>query len=107
MVFGFMVTRALLVLVGVFGRLPAPVSKLFAAILNTAARPFHTINYWGSLHVATDDGVDRSSDTVTKVRRPTPRRQQRRARRISTVSTTMQATASTPLYSTKAKSTGI
>lgn len=48
MVFGFMVVRALLVLVRVFGRLPPPASKLFAALLNAATRPFHTVNFWGS-----------------------------------------------------------
>jgi hypothetical protein len=43
-----MVTRALIVLVRIFGRLPPPASILFAAILNRAARPFHAVNYWGS-----------------------------------------------------------
>ena len=34
MVFGYMIVRALLILVRIFGRLPAPVSRGFAAVLN-------------------------------------------------------------------------
>ena len=48
MVFGYMVVRALLVLVRIFGRLPPPVSRGFAAVLNFATTPFHVVNYWGS-----------------------------------------------------------
>jgi hypothetical protein len=35
--------------VRIFGRLPAPVSKAFAALLNVASRPFDVVNYWGSV----------------------------------------------------------
>lgn len=48
MVFGYMIVQALLVLVRIFGRLPTPVSKGFAAGLNVMTVPFHVVNYWGS-----------------------------------------------------------
>ena len=47
MVFGYMIVRALLILVRIFGRLPAPVSRGFAAVLNFVTAPFHVLNYWG------------------------------------------------------------
>ena len=49
MVFGYLVVRALLPLVHLVSRLPAPVGRGWAALLNSAARPFHVINYWGSV----------------------------------------------------------
>lgn len=49
MLFGYVITRrALLVLVRVFSRLPSPVGKAFAQLLDAAVRPFNTINYLGS-----------------------------------------------------------
>lgn len=48
MVFGFLVVRTLLPLVRVMGRLPAPVGRGFAALLDSTRRPFHVVNYWGS-----------------------------------------------------------
>jgi hypothetical protein len=48
MVFGFLIVRALLPLVRIMGRLPAPVGRGFAAVLDSTRRPFHVINYWGS-----------------------------------------------------------
>jgi hypothetical protein len=48
LVFGYQIVRALLVLIRVFGRLPDPVSRGFAAALNAATPPFHVINYLGS-----------------------------------------------------------
>jgi hypothetical protein len=48
MVFGFMVVRVLLRLVRLLGRLPPPVGRGFAALLDSARRPFHVVNYWGS-----------------------------------------------------------
>lgn len=47
-VFGYMVVRALLPLVHVVSRLPRPVGRAFAAVLNAATRPFDAVNYWGS-----------------------------------------------------------
>ncbi len=52
MVFGYMVTQRLLVLVRLLGRLPDPVSRVFAGILDAATRPFHVINYYGSCAAA-------------------------------------------------------
>jgi hypothetical protein len=49
MVFGYLVVRTLLPLVHVMGRLPPPVGRGWAALLNAATRPFHVINYWGSV----------------------------------------------------------
>lgn len=48
MVFGYMVVRALLPLVHVVSRLPRPVGRAFAAVLNAGTRPFDVVNYWGS-----------------------------------------------------------
>jgi len=48
MVFGFMVVRALLGLVRVFGRLPDRFSRVFAAVMNSTTPVFHVINYLGS-----------------------------------------------------------
>ncbi|WIY00420.1 DinB family protein [Amycolatopsis mongoliensis] len=48
LVFGYQIVRALLVLVRLFGRLPDPVSRGFAAVLDAATPPFHVINYLGS-----------------------------------------------------------
>jgi hypothetical protein len=48
MVFGYMVVRTLLPLVHIISRLPKPVGKAFAALLNAGTRPFDVINYWGS-----------------------------------------------------------
>ena len=49
MVFGYLVVRSLLPLVRVLGRLPAPVGRGFAGLLNAATGPFHVVNYWGSV----------------------------------------------------------
>ena len=48
MVFGFLIVRTLLPLVRGMGRLPAPIGRGFAAILDATRRPFHVVNYWGS-----------------------------------------------------------
>jgi hypothetical protein len=52
MVFGYLVVRALLPLVRVVSRLPSPVGRGWAALLNSASRPFHVVNYWGSVGAA-------------------------------------------------------
>ena len=46
MLLGYLLVRTLL-LVRVVSRLPAPVGRGWAALLNSATRPFHVINYWG------------------------------------------------------------
>ncbi len=48
MVFGFMIVRALLPLVRLFGSLPASWNRGFARLLNAATRPFDAVNYLGS-----------------------------------------------------------
>jgi hypothetical protein len=48
MVFGFLIVRTLIPLVRLMGRLPAPVGRGFAAVLDSTRRPFHVVNYWGS-----------------------------------------------------------
>jgi hypothetical protein len=47
MLFGYMVVRALLVLVRLFDLLPDSASKAFARLLDSARRPFDLINYLG------------------------------------------------------------
>lgn len=49
MLFGYMVVRALLRLVRGFSRLPPSYSRRFAHVLNAGTRPFHVINYLGSI----------------------------------------------------------
>jgi hypothetical protein len=52
MVFGYLVIQRLLVLVRIFSRLPDPVSRVYANILDAATNPFHIINYYGSCAAA-------------------------------------------------------
>lgn len=49
MVFGYLLVRRLLPLVRIFGRLPEPLSRTFAAALNAGTGPFHFINYVGAV----------------------------------------------------------
>lgn len=49
MLFGYLVVRVLLFLVRGFSKLPDKASKTFAALLNAGTKPFHVINYAGSL----------------------------------------------------------
>ena len=49
MAFGYLIVTRLLRLVRLFGRLPEPFSRTFAAVLNAGTRPFHHINYLGSV----------------------------------------------------------
>lgn len=48
MVFGFLVVRRLLPLVRLVSRLPTPVGRGFAALLDAGSVPFHWVNYLGS-----------------------------------------------------------
>lgn len=48
MLFGYLIIRALLILVRIFGRLPAGASRAYARLLNAATGPFDVINYVGS-----------------------------------------------------------
>jgi len=49
MLFGYLLVRNLQPLVKAFSRWPTGVSRAFASTLNAATRPFHVINYVGSL----------------------------------------------------------
>jgi len=49
MLFGYLIVVRLLVLVRIFGRLPAHFSRVFAGALEASTRPFHAINYFGSV----------------------------------------------------------
>jgi hypothetical protein len=49
MAFGYLVVRRLLPLVRVLGRLPDPVSRIFAGVLDAATGPFHHVNYLGGV----------------------------------------------------------
>jgi DinB superfamily len=48
MMFGYLIVRRLLPIVRLFDRLPEGASRSFAAVLNSATRPFHVVNYLGS-----------------------------------------------------------
>jgi hypothetical protein len=52
MVFGYMLVQRLLALVHVISRLPEPVSRSYARVLNAATSSFHPINYYGSCAAA-------------------------------------------------------
>jgi hypothetical protein len=49
MLFGYLIVVQLLVLVRFFGRLPDGFSRVFAGALDASRRPFHVINYLGSV----------------------------------------------------------
>jgi len=49
MAFGYLIVSRLLRLVALFGRLPDPFSRAFAAVLNAGTWPFHRVNYLGSV----------------------------------------------------------
>ena len=48
MLLGYLILRALSLLVRVFGRLPDRASRTYARILNKVTRPFDAVNYLGS-----------------------------------------------------------
>jgi DinB superfamily len=67
MLFGYLLVHNLLPLVKAFARLPRPISKSFAVILNAATRPFHVVNYLGSLgggRILGRSGMGRLMDVV-------------------------------------------
>ena len=69
MLFGYLLVHNLLPLVRGFARLPRPASKTFAATLNAASRPFHVINYLGSIgggRVLGPSGMARLMDAVVR-----------------------------------------
>ena len=67
MLFGYLLVHNLRPLVKALGRLPRGVSRAFAATLNAGTRPFHVINYIGSLggaRVLGHSGMERLMDVV-------------------------------------------
>lgn len=48
MLFGYLITRNLRVIVKLMSRAPASAQRRFAGVLDAATWPFHRINYWGS-----------------------------------------------------------
>ena len=67
MLLGYLLVRNLRHLVWVFSRLPDEVSRRFAALLNTGTRPFHVINYVGSLFGARALGYPRMERLMDRV----------------------------------------
>ena len=68
MLFGYLVVRRLLPLVKGLGLLPPPASKPFAAVLDASTKPFHWINYAGSVgggRVITPERMVRWLDSTT------------------------------------------
>lgn len=49
MLLGYMIVLRLMVLVQIFGRIPESFSRVFARALQASTRPFHVINYLGSV----------------------------------------------------------
>jgi hypothetical protein len=69
MLFGYLLVRNLMVLVRTFARLPSDASRRFAAALNAVTRPFHVVNFIGSLVGARILGyarMERLMDHVTR-----------------------------------------
>ena len=67
MLFGYLLVRNLRFLVWGFSHLPDVASRRFAALLNSGTRPFHVINYAGSLfgaRVLGSAGMARLMDRV-------------------------------------------
>ena len=67
MLFGYLLVRNLRILVWVFSRLPDDASRRFAALLNAGTRPFHVINYAGSLFGARTLGYARMERLMDRV----------------------------------------
>jgi hypothetical protein len=68
MLFGYLLMRPLLWIVRGFSMLPEGASRRFAQALDAATRPFHVINYVGSLggaRVLGHAGMERLMDRVT------------------------------------------
>jgi hypothetical protein len=69
MLFGYLLVHNLQPLVAILTRLPEGVSKWFATALNAGTRPFHVVNYVGSLggaRVLGYAGMERLMDVVIR-----------------------------------------
>jgi hypothetical protein len=69
MLFGYLLVRVLIGLVRFFGRLPDGASRAFAAALDAVTRPFHVVNYVGSLGGASVLGRPRMVRVMDRVTR--------------------------------------
>jgi hypothetical protein len=67
MLFGYLLVRNLRVLVWGFSRLPDGASRRFAAILDAGTRPFHVVNYVGSLFGARVLGYPRMARLMDRI----------------------------------------
>jgi hypothetical protein len=67
MLFGYLLVRNLRILVWGFSHLPEGASRRFAALLNAGTRPFHVINYVGSLFGARTLGYPRMERLMDRV----------------------------------------
>jgi hypothetical protein len=67
MLFGYLITRNLLLLLKLVTRLPHPAQRGFSALLNAGTRPFHQINYWGSRTGARVTSVPRMHRWIDRV----------------------------------------
>jgi hypothetical protein len=67
MLFGYLLVRNLRFLVWGFSYLPDGASRRFAALLNAGTRPFHVINYIGSLFGARTLGYPRMERLMDRV----------------------------------------
>ena len=67
MLFGYLLVRNLMLLVRVFNSLPEGYSRRFAAFLNAGTRPFHVVNYVGSLGGARVLGNTRMERVMDRV----------------------------------------
>lgn len=67
MLFGYLLVRNLRVITWGFSRLPASASRRFAGVLNAGTRPFHVINYVGSLFGASVLGYARMQRLMDRV----------------------------------------
>jgi hypothetical protein len=68
MLFGYMVVRQLIWLVRTVDRLPAPIARGLARLLNAGTKPFDLVNYWGShwgARVINRNRMGRTWDRVT------------------------------------------
>jgi DinB superfamily len=67
MLFGYLITRNLRIVVKIVTRMPKPSQRGFAGALDASARPFDVINYWGSRlggRVISPTGMVRWSDRI-------------------------------------------
>jgi len=67
MLFGYLLVRNLRLIVWGFSRLPDSASRRFAFVLNAGTRPFHVVNYVGSLFGARVLGYARIQGLMDRV----------------------------------------